>query len=91
MKGNVTVGVRPEAWRLVGEGENGLPVHVTVVEELGADGYVYGTTTAGGAESNVIVRISGRDSVKRGDTIRVTTDAKSVHVFDTDSGARLSE
>ena len=35
-------GVRPEAWRLVTESEGGLPVDVTVVEELGADGFVYG-------------------------------------------------
>src|SRR6187397_53098 len=40
---NVTVGVRPEAWRLVSESEGGLPVDVTVVEELGADGFVYGS------------------------------------------------
>src|SRR6201747_1751430 len=38
--GPVTVGVRPEAWRLVSEGDGGLPVTVTVVEELGADGFV---------------------------------------------------
>ena len=44
MSGNITVGVRPEAWRLVSEGEGGLPVKVTVVEELGADGFVYGTS-----------------------------------------------
>ena len=34
---NITVGVRPEAWRVVTEAEGGLPVRVTVVEELGAD------------------------------------------------------
>ena len=42
-QGDITVGVRPEAWRLVSESEGGLPVDVTVVEELGADGFVYGT------------------------------------------------
>src|SRR6476660_7671517 len=33
---NITVGVRPEAWRLVSENEGGLPVDVPVVEEVGA-------------------------------------------------------
>ena len=92
MEGNITVGVRPEAWRLVSAEQGGLPVHVTVVEELGADGFVYGTSDVEGTPSNVIVRVSGgRDSVRKGDTIHVTTDPVSVHVFDTESGERLSE
>jgi multiple sugar transport system ATP-binding protein len=89
---NITVGVRPEAWRLVSESEGGLPVKVTVVEELGADGYVYGTSDVQGTPGNVIVRVSqGRDSVRKGETIYVTTDPENVHVFDNDTGERLSE
>jgi multiple sugar transport system ATP-binding protein len=88
---NITVGVRPEAWRLVSATEGGLPVQVTVVEELGADGFVYGTCGVEGTPSNVIVRVSGRDQVHKGDTIHVTTDPTSVHVFDTDTGERLSD
>jgi multiple sugar transport system ATP-binding protein len=91
MRGNVTVGVRPEAWRLVSEGEGGLPVRVTVVEELGADAFVYGTSGIDGTPNNIIVRVSQRDSVHKGDTIHVTTDPKNVHVFDTESGERLSD
>jgi multiple sugar transport system ATP-binding protein len=91
MQGNITVGVRPEAWRVVSANEGGLPITVTVVEELGADGFVYGTCDVEGTPSNVIVRVSARDSVRKGDTIYVTTDPKSVHVFDTDTGERLSE
>ncbi len=88
----ITVGVRPEAWRLVSENEGGLPVKVTVVEELGADGFVYGTSDVEGAPGNVIVRVSqGRDSVRKGETIYVTTDPKNVHVFDTETGERLSD
>jgi multiple sugar transport system ATP-binding protein len=89
---NITVGVRPEAWRIVSESEGGLPVHVTVVEELGADGFVYGTSDVEGVPGNVIVRVSSaRDSVRKGDTIHVTTDPQNVHVFDTDTGERLSD
>ncbi len=91
MNGNVVVGVRPEAWRLVGPEDGGLPVTVTVVEELGSDAFVYGTSGVEGAPSNIIVRVSGRDSVHKGDTIHVTTDPHSVHVFDADSGDRLSD
>jgi multiple sugar transport system ATP-binding protein len=92
MSGNITVGVRPEAWRLVSAEEGGLPIKVTVVEELGADGFVYGTSDVEGVPGNVIVRVSqARDSVHKGDTIHVTTDPKNVHVFDTDSGQRISD
>jgi multiple sugar transport system ATP-binding protein len=91
MRGNTTVGVRPEAWRLVSASEGGLPIDVTVVEELGADGFVYGNCDVEGTPNNVIVRVSGRDKVAKGDTIYVTTDPASVHVFDTDTGERLSD
>ena len=91
MEGNITVGVRPEAWRMVGNSEAGLPVQVTVVEDLGSDAYVYGTSGVEGTPNNIIIRVSGRDHAQKGETIYVTTDPKNVHVFDTDTGERLSE
>jgi multiple sugar transport system ATP-binding protein len=86
--GDITVGVRPENWRLVGEGE-GIPVNVTVVEELGADGFVYGTSGEEGTPDEVIIRIDARRSHRKGETLYVTTDPEHVHVFDTESGQRL--
>ena len=91
MSGNITVGVRPESWRLVSDAEGGLPITVTVVEELGADEFIYGNCDVEGTPNNVIVRISARDTVHKGDTIFVTTDPHNVHVFDTDTGDRLSD
>ena len=64
---------------------------MTVVEELGADAFVYGTSGIEGTPNNIIVRVSARDSVHKGDTIHVTTDPHHVHVFDTDTGERLSD
>jgi multiple sugar transport system ATP-binding protein len=91
MTGAITVGVRPESWRIVSENEGGLPVRITVVEELGADGYAYGTSGVEGTPANVVVRVAGRSAVQKGDVIHVTTDPKDVHVFDTDTGERLSD
>jgi multiple sugar transport system ATP-binding protein len=90
MKGDIVVGVRPETWRLVSSEADGLPVTVTVVEELGSDAFVYGTSGVEGAPANVIVRVNGRDTVHKGETIHVTTDPHHVHVFDAASGERLS-
>jgi multiple sugar transport system ATP-binding protein len=91
MQGNITVGVRPEAWRMVGNSEAGMPVRVTVVEDLGSDAFVYGTSGVEGTPNNIVIRVSGRDHPQKGETMYVTTDPKNVHVFDTESGARLSD
>src|SRR5439155_17502332 len=89
--GDVTIGVRPENWRVVGEADGGLPVNVVVIEELGADGFVYGTADLGGGETqDVIVRVSARQRIFKGDVLHVTTDPHHVHVFDTQTGERLS-
>jgi multiple sugar transport system ATP-binding protein len=90
MDGEITVGVRPEAWRLVGESEGGLPVQVTVIEELGADAFLYGTSEVDGTPSQVVVRLEARRDVQKGSTVHVTTDPAKVHVFDTKTGERLS-
>jgi multiple sugar transport system ATP-binding protein len=91
VKGDITIGVRPENWRIVASGQGGLPVTVTVVEELGADCFVYGSCEVQGSPANVIVRVPGRGTVRRGDLIHVTTDPQNVHVFDTATGARLGD
>ncbi len=90
MHGKVTVGVRPENWRLVSDNEGGLPVKVTVVEQLGADSFVYGTSDVEGVPSTIIIRMSGRHDPQKGETLFVTTDPEHVHVFATESGQRLS-
>ena len=64
---------------------------MTVVEELGADGFVYGTCEVEGTPAQVIVRVTARGTVRPGDRIHVTTDPRQVHVFDTETGARISD
>ena len=91
MSGDITVGVRPEAWRMVGPDAGGLPVTVTVVEELGADAFIYGTCDVEGTPGSVIVRLAQRGTVAKGDVVHVTTDPRHVHVFDSESGDRLSD
>lgn len=91
MQGDITVGVRPEASRVVGNGEVGLLVRVTVVEDLGSDAYLYGSCGVEGTPNNLIIRVSRRKSSSAWETMYVTTDPRHVHVFETESGDRLSE
>ncbi|WP_134740693.1 sn-glycerol-3-phosphate ABC transporter ATP-binding protein UgpC [Nocardioides sp. 503] len=90
--GEVTLGVRPESWRLAEDGEPGYPIKVAVIEELGADAYLYGTPAAEGSDPlhQMVVRVEARRDLVKGATVHLATTPDKVHVFDTASGARLS-
>ncbi|CAL9470452.1 MULTISPECIES: ABC transporter ATP-binding protein [Streptomyces] len=86
----VTVGVRPEHFDIGTEG--GLTITVNVVEELGADGYVYGRTDkADGGGQDIVVRVGGRNVPEKGSSLHVVPRAGEMHVFSTSTGARLSD
>jgi multiple sugar transport system ATP-binding protein len=86
----VTIGVRPEDLVVSNTGE-GLPVDVDVVEELGADGYLYGHTEVSGNRVDVVARVDGRAHPNAGDKVFITPQPNHIHVFDTESGDRLSK
>ena len=70
---------------------------VEVVEELGADAFVYGKpadssvkfANAGDEGAQVIVRWDTKNPPKPGDTITVTAAAASVHLFSSSTGERV--
>ena len=85
--GRVTLGVRPEDLDIT---DQGLPVTVEVVEELGADAYVYGSMD--GAEATdkpIVVRVDGRVPPEKGTRIHLMPKQGHVHYFDTATGERL--
>ena len=86
----VTIGVRPEDLTIKTSGE-GLPVEVDVVEELGADGYLYGHTELDGQRFDMVVRVDGRNHPVAGDKIVVTPTPAHIHAFDIESGERISK
>ncbi|WP_247827980.1 ABC transporter ATP-binding protein [Arthrobacter antioxidans] len=86
----VTLGVRPEHLVLAAAGE-GLQVEVDVVEELGADAYIYGHTTLDGKDHDMVVRVDGRRPPMKGDSVYVRPEQGHVHLFDTTNGLRLAE
>jgi len=85
-----TIGVRPEDMIVSTSGE-GLAVEVDLVEELGADGYLYGHTDIDGNRVDVVARVDGRIHPHAGDTVFITPEAKHIHVFDVESGLRLNK
>jgi len=101
----VTVGVRPEHFEIVeqngaaakslsketADAPAGLAVTVNVVEELGADGYVYGTAEVGGEVKDLVVRVNGRQVPAKGAQLHVVPRPGETHVFSTSSGERLTD
>jgi len=89
------LGIRPENFTL-GSANDGIGIDVAVVEELGADAFLYGTVS-GLAEDDrltaqqITARISSRTPPQRGSTVRLKIDPEHVHVFSEATGDRLSE
>ena len=81
---SATLGVRPEHLAL---SASGLPLKVEMVEMLGAERLVYGSSPA--SESLVIVRASEGDAAPAlGDVVHVAPQAGQIHGFD-DAGKRI--
>ncbi|MCA0145604.1 ABC transporter ATP-binding protein [Blastococcus sp. LR1] len=85
---SILLGVRPEDLEV---SEHGLPIEVDVIEELGADAYVYGRTSQNGAEHLITVRVDGRRPPAKGEVVHVVPRRGHVHLFDVASGARLGD
>jgi multiple sugar transport system ATP-binding protein len=84
----VVLGVRPEQWRRVGP-DDGLAVEVRVVEELGADSYIYASGEADGRTHELVVRHGEGAVPDKGSVLHVAPNPAAVHVFSPESGLRL--
>jgi multiple sugar transport system ATP-binding protein len=84
----ITVGVRPEDMDIVGEGQ-GLKTTINLVEELGADAYIYGSAQIDGKDHDVIARVDGRRPPMKGEDVWFAPQQGHVHLFSTTTGERL--
>ena len=85
----IVLGFRPEALELAGEADEGLPVTVQEVEELGSDAYVYGAL--GESEvPDVIARIDPERVPARGSRVRLAIRPGKLHLFSAATGERLA-
>jgi multiple sugar transport system ATP-binding protein len=85
----VTIGVRPEDIQVSTSAVEGLEVVVDLVEELGADGYLYGHSDIKGKRTDIVARVDGRIHPSAGETVHLTATPHHVHLFDLESGERL--
>jgi multiple sugar transport system ATP-binding protein len=86
----IVLGVRPEHLRRCADSEPGVRVVVDMVEELGADTYVYGRMDTEGQSTPIIARLGGGDVPEVGDAVMLTADDKRLHLFDAESGVRIN-
>ena len=87
----VTIGIRPEDIQVAPADGRGLSVVVDLVEELGADGYLYGHTDINGKRTDIVARVDGRRHPNAGETVVLAPVPGHVHVFDLESGERLTD
>ena len=88
----VTVGFRPEDVAVDADGahpaDQCVTIDVTQVEELGAESIVHGVGKGG---EKIAVRRDRGHGVAAGDGLRVVPDARRIHLFDGESGERISD
>jgi multiple sugar transport system ATP-binding protein len=84
----ITVGLRPED--LVISKSEGIKVEIDVIEELGADAFLYGSSVVEGKKTDVIARIGSISSLRSGDTVFLKPQGGITHLFDVASGLRLN-
>ncbi|MEU6831947.1 ABC transporter ATP-binding protein [Nocardia beijingensis] len=88
----VVLGVRPESWEVTTEPADGLAVDAELLEELGAESFVYSHGIAADWSSRsgkVVARVDRRFQVRLGDRLYLRPRAEDVFFFDAATEDRL--
>src|SRR4030095_6743103 len=85
--GRLVLGVRPEALEVAGEG---VSARVEVIEDIGADAYVFCTAELGGEQTRLLAPNEVRNAPKQGEQVSLRPRAEEAHLFDPESGKRLT-
>jgi multiple sugar transport system ATP-binding protein len=83
---SLVLGVRPESLEVAAEG---VPARVDVIEDVGADAFVFCTTELGGETTRLVARTEVRKAPKQGDRVALRPRADEAHLFDPGTGLRL--
>jgi multiple sugar transport system ATP-binding protein len=85
-RGELVLGLRPESLELA---PDGLPARVEVVEELGADAFVFCAAELRGETTKLVARVEARRAPQRGEHVKLRPRPDEAHLFDPESGERL--
>ena len=83
----LVLGVRPESLELA---PDGIAAQVEVVEEVGADAFVFCSAEVDGKETKLVARAGAKRAPARGTRVTLRPLAEDAHVFDPVSGSRLA-
>jgi multiple sugar transport system ATP-binding protein len=83
----IVVGLRPEALELAADG---IPASVDVVEEIGADAYVFAAAEVAGEPTKLVARVEARHAPERGERVNLRPRVDEAHLFDPASGVRIA-
>jgi len=83
---SVVLGFRPESLELAPEG---LAAQVELVEEIGADAFVFCVAEIGGETAKVVARADTRRAPARGELVALRPLPDEAHLFDAATGMRL--
>jgi multiple sugar transport system ATP-binding protein len=86
-RGELVLGFRPESLELASEG---LPAEVEVVEEIGADAYVFCVAELPGGDMKLVARTDTRGAPERGARVVLKPKPDEAHIFDPATGERLA-
>ncbi|OUC79856.1 ABC transporter ATP-binding protein [Gordonia lacunae] len=89
---DVVVGLRAESWQVSAAPQAGtLSATVDLVEELGAEQFVYCSADLRLRGSRIVVRVDHRRTIEAGDVIGLTPEVDETYWFDPVSGVALDD
>jgi multiple sugar transport system ATP-binding protein len=83
----LVVGLRPESLEVAAEG---IPARVEVVEDVGADAFVFCAAEMNGESTRLVARTEARKAPQQGERVSLLPRAEEAHLFDPVSGERLN-
>ena len=86
---DVTLGIRPEHFKLTQEKEDVMHLSVDHVEQLGADTLVHGHF--GEDKTSLTVRMSDIQQFKKNTILALKVPSQKLHLFDKESGKRIGK